>query len=147
MKRFILPVLVIIVFTALFVVIKIVNFAELTMSIIEKSAGVDISYRTIVGNIFQGYRIEEYNVKISDTDSIFGDIAEIGYRFKPFALRLPSVFQVNLIEPTVCLTQKEGEHKDAQFNFFRFNVGLRINIKNGKVVYKNEKSYTIEKIS
>jgi hypothetical protein len=147
MKKFILPTIVIIVFTALFVVIKIINFAELTMSIIEKTAGVDINYRTVVGNIFQGYRIEEYNVKISDTDSIFGEIAEIGYRFKPFALRLPSVFQVNLIEPTVCLTQKEGEHRDAQFNILRFNVGLRINIKNGKVVYKNEKSYTIEKIS
>jgi hypothetical protein len=147
MKKLILPVIVIIIFTILIVIVKIVNFADLTMNIIEKTANVDINYRTIVGNIFQGYRIDGYNVKISDTDSIFGEIAEIRYHFKPFVFRLPSLFQINLIEPTVCLTQKKEKQKDTQFNFLRFNLGLRITIKNGKVVYKDEKSLIIENIS
>lgn len=147
MKKFLLPITIIIIIVALLIVLKMVNLGALTISIIEKTAHVDIESVNIQGNIFQGYRIEGYNVKLSETDSIYGEIADIRYRFKPFVFRLPSLFQINLIEPTVCITEKMGEQKKTEFTLLRFNLGLRINLKNGKVIYKNDKTQTIEKIS
>lgn len=147
MKKFLLPITIIIIIIALLIVLKMVNLGALTISIIEKTAHVDIESVSIQGNIFQGYRIEGYNVKLSETDSIYGEIADIRYRFKPFVFRLPSLFQINLIEPTVSITEKMGEPKKTEFTFLRFNLGLRINLKNGKVIYKNDKTQTIEKIS
>ncbi len=147
MKRFIVPIIICVCIITLIIVVTRVDFGALTISILERTAHVEIDYRTMQGNLFRGYRIEGYNVKLSETDSIYGKIADISYRFKPLAFRLPNLFEINLIEPNVHMKKKTDKEEERKFRLPQFNVALRINIKNGKVIYEDEKSYTVESIS
>ena len=131
----------------LFVIIATVNFGPLTIGILERTAHVDIEYEEMRGSIFRGFRVKHYNVILSETDSIYGEIADIQYRFNPFTFSLPNLFQINLIEPTVSITKKEATGEKAALTFPHLNIGLRINLKNGKILYKDKNLFTLERIS
>lgn len=147
MKKFILPAIIVLIIIAVYIVIKTVDFGALTIVFLERTANIDIKYKTMEGNPFRGYKIENYNVKLSETDSVYGKIADITYRFEPWGFRLPHLFEINLIEPTVSIKKKTGTGEKTKFSLPRLNLGLRINLKNGKVLYRNEKLFTIEAIS
>jgi len=147
MKKYVVLIIFLLILIIGYVVIRTVDFSAITMSILERTANIEIEYEAIQGNIFRGYRIENYNVKISETDSIYGKIADIAYRFKPLSFKLPNLFEINLIQPTVHIRERTGEEEGRKFTLPHFNLGLRINIKNGTVIYENEKAYTVESIS
>ncbi|MGB3477536.1 MAG: translocation/assembly module TamB domain-containing protein [bacterium] len=148
MKKFIFPAIVILLLITAVVVLKAINFTELTIGFIEKTAHVDIKYRKIAGNVFQGFRIEDYCIKLSPTDSIYGKSAAIAFRFYPSLLRLPNLFEVNLVEPNVVLKKKpRSEDKEGGFNVPHLNLGLRFNLKNGKLIYVATKIRVVEGIS
>ncbi len=147
MKKYIILSIFLLILIIGYVVIRTVDFSAITIGILERTANIDIDYETIQGNIFRGYRIENYNVKLSETDSIYGKIANITYRFKPLSFKLPNLFEINLMQPTVHIKERTGEEAGRKFTLPHFNLGLRINIKNGTVIYENEKSYTVESIS
>ncbi len=147
MKKFILPAIIVLIIIAVYIVIKTVDFGALTIVFLERTANIDIKYKTMQGNPLRGFKIENYNVKLSETDSVYGEIADISYRFEPWGFRLPHLFEINLIEPTVCIKKKTGTGEKTKFSLPRLNLGLRINLKNGKVIYGNEKLSTIEAIS
>jgi len=147
MKKYIIPAIFLLILITGYIVMRTVDFSTITIGILERTANIDIEYEKIQGNIFSGYRIEKYNVKLSETDSIYGEIADITYRFKPLSLKLPNLFEINLVQPTVHVKKRTGEEEGRKFTLPHFNLGLRINIKNGTVIYENEKSYTVESIS
>jgi hypothetical protein len=147
MKRFILLIILVAFIVIIISVIKFVDFGALTIVAIEQAADVTINYQNIEGNIFKGFRLSEYNVKLSDTDSVFGDIAEIRYHFKPLVFRLPNVFEIDLIEPTICIKRRMISGEKREFKLPHLNLGLRLNVKNGKFVYKDTKPYTVERIA
>ncbi len=147
MKRLIVPVIIILLALLAYVLVTVVDLSTITIGILERTANIDIEYEKIQGNIFRGYRIEGYNVKLSETDSIYGEIADVTYRFKPLSFRLPNLFEINLIQPTVHIKKRTGEEKGRQFTLPHFNLGLRIYVKNGTVTYESDKMYTIESIS
>jgi len=147
MKKFILPILLLLIITSVFIAINTINFGALAISIIERTADIDIDYDSIQGSILHGYRIDNYYVKLSETDSIYGERADINYRFRPLVFRLPNLFEIKLIEPTVHIKRKPGTDEQRKFTLPRFTFGLRMNVKNGLLIYEDEKSYTIEGIS
>ncbi len=147
MKKFIILAIIAVFIIVVYIISRTVDFGAITIGILERTADIDIEYKDIQGSLFRGYRIEGYNVKLSETDSIYGEIADISYRFKPLAFRLPNLFEINLIKPTVYIKRKIGEGEGRKFTLPHFNLGLRINIKNGKIIYENKNSYTIESIS
>ncbi|MBN2620471.1 translocation/assembly module TamB domain-containing protein [candidate division WOR-3 bacterium] len=131
------------------IVLLRVDYGALAIRIIEHIAHAEITYGTMNGSIFRGYQIEDYCIRMSDTDSIYGTKAEIFYRFIPSLLRLPNLFEVTLIEPNVHFTRKRSEtpKKGGGFSIPSFSAGLRLNIKNGTVIYQDEKYYTFDAIS
>ncbi len=147
MKKFILPALIILIIIALFIVINTVDFGALTISIIERTADIDIEYRNMQGSILSGYRIDDYNVRLSETDSIYGERADIHYRLRPLVFRLPNLFEINLVEPTVHIKKKPSTGEQRKIALPRFTFGLRMNVKNGLLIFEDEKPYTIEGIS
>ncbi|MGB3342035.1 MAG: translocation/assembly module TamB domain-containing protein [bacterium] len=148
MKKFIFPTIVILFLAASIIVLKAINFAELTIDIVERTTHLDIKYGKITGNIFQGFRIDDYCIKISPADSIYGTSAAIAFRFQPSLLRLPNLFEINLIEPNFVLTKKPSTgEKGNGFQVPTINLGLRLNMKNGRLIYTDKKSQCVEGIS
>ena len=148
MKKIILAIIIVLILISSVIVLKAINFAKLTIDIIEKTTHFDISYRKIAGNVFQGFRIDDYCVKISPTDSIFGTSAAIAFRFQPSLLRLPNLFELNLGEPTITLTKKPSDGKaGGGFKVPTINLAFRVNMKNGKLIYVDKESQVIEGIS
>lgn len=148
MKKFIFPAIVILLLIAAAVVLKAINFTELTIGFIEKTTHVDIKYRKIAGNVFQGFRIEDYCIKLSPTDSIYGKGAAIAFKFHPSLFRLPNLFEISLVEPNVVLKKKtRSEDKKGGFSLPHLNLGLRFNLRNGKLIYVATKIQVVEGIS
>ncbi len=148
MKKIVLPSIVILFLIAVVVVLKAINFTELTIGFIEKTTHIDIEYEKISGNVFQGFRIEDYCVRLSPTDSIYGKSASIAFRFHPSLLRLPNLFDINLVEPHVVLKKKpDSESNGGGFSLPHITLGLRFNLRNGKVIYVNKNTQVVEGIS
>jgi len=148
MKKFIITSIVIAtIIIALVVIINIVDWGRLTVSILKKTTGYDITYEKIEGNVFKGYTLQNYVIKLSATDSIYGKQTQISYRLSPLSFRLPTIFQINLLEPTVNIKTKKTGEKGEKFSIPTINLSLRINVKNGRFIYENEKCYEIEHIS
>jgi hypothetical protein len=148
MKKLILPFSVIFLLIAVVIVIKMINVAECTVNIIEKTAHINIQYGKLTGNIFQGFRVDDYSIKISPTDSIYGTSARITFRFQPSLFRLPNLFEINLVEPHVVITKKppSGE-KGGGFKIPVFNLGFRLNMRNGELTIIDKKNLVVDKIS
>ncbi|MGD8978701.1 MAG: hypothetical protein PVH23_01360, partial [candidate division WOR-3 bacterium] len=123
------------------------HFGALTLEILDQVGGVDIEYEDISGNILQGFRIKNYQVRFAETDSVLGAVADIHYRFNPFMLRLPNLFEINLIEPKIIIQEKQGSQGDGFQGLPNLRFGLRINLKNGQVIYKNQETHMIDRIS
>jgi len=147
MKKYLGPIifLLIIIATALF--LTSVNSGVLTLDILERVSGVTIDYQDIKGNVLSGFRIGRYCVRLSETDSVYGTRADIRYRFNPFMLRLPNLFEINLIEPTITVEEKKNGTGGGFWGLPNLRLGLRVNLKNGQVIYKNRNLYKIEGIS
>ena len=124
-----------------------VHFGVLTIEILERVSGVKITYEDMSGNILQGFRIDRYCVRLSETDSVCGAIADIHYRFNPFMLRLPNLFEINLIEPSITIEEKKGVGGRGFRGLPNLRLGLRINLKNGEVLYKNRNLFKVDRIS
>lgn len=129
------------------IIINVVDWGKLTINILEKSTGYDITYEMLKGSIFKGYLLQNYVIKLSATDSIYGRQAQIGYRLSFLSLRLPTVFQINLLEPNINVKAKKPGAETAKFSIPKINLSLRINVKNGRLIYENEKYYEIDHIS
>lgn len=150
MKKFIIPIILSLIAILLYFATTRVNYGAITIALLEHTANVDIEYRKMEGTLFRGYVIEDYIVRLSETDSIHGDIADISYRFQPLIFRLPNLFEVNLLGPTVYVKQKTqavGPETRTPFTMPRLNLGLRISVKNGTVIYDDETKHTVEAIS
>ena len=147
-KHIIGPILFVLIVGSVALYVTSVHFGALTLDVLERVAGVRIKYEEMSGNVLQGFRIRNYLVLLSETDSISGAVADIHYRFNPFMLRLPNVFEVNLVEPRIAIEKKETP---AQGDGFRglpnLRLGLRINLRNGEVLYRNKDHYRLERIS
>ncbi len=137
--------LIIIVGTVLFV--TSVHFGSLTLDVLERVAGVNISYEKIDGNLLRGFKVSNYCVMLSETDSVCGSLADIHYRFNPFMLRLPNLFELNLIEPRITLRERRNTEGSDFRGLPNLRLGLRINLKNGQVLYSNGETLSIERIS
>jgi hypothetical protein len=146
-KHIIGPIFFVLIIGAVALYVTSVHFGALTLDVLELVAGVDIGYEHISGNVLQGFRINNYHVKLSETDSIYGAVADIHYRFNPFMLRLPNVFEINLIEPRITIQKKEAVQSGGFRGLPNLRLGLRINLKNGEVLYKNKEQYELERIS
>ncbi len=150
MKKFIIPIILSLLAVLLYFATTRVNYGALTIALLEHTANIEIDYRKMEGTLFHGYVLEDYTVKLSETDSIHGDIADISYRFQPLIFRLPNLFEVNLLGPTVYIKQKTqavGAKRRTPFTMPRLNLGLRISVKNGRIIYDEEKRHTVEAIS
>lgn len=151
MKKFIIPIIISLIAVVLYSATTKIDYGGLTIKLLEHTANVDIVYETIDGSLLRGYIIENYTVRLSETDSIYGDIADISYRFKPLNFRLPNLFEVNLLGPTIHLKQKtqtDDTREGTPFTLPRLNIGLRISMKNGTIIYdEEEKIHTVEAIS
>lgn len=126
------------------------KFGALTLDVLELITGADIEYRNISGNILQGFRLDDYSLEFSETNWVRGTRAEIHYRFNLFMLQLPNIFEVTLFEPNITIAEKKDDEKAAERNFAglpRIRLGLRVGIKNGKITYRNERSYEAGRIS
>ena len=62
-------------------------------------------------------------------------------------LRLPNLFEINLIEPTITVQEKTGGTGPGFRRLPGFRLGLRVNLKNGTVIYKNKDLYRVDRIS
>ncbi len=150
MKKFIIPIVISLVAVVFYFATTKVDYGALTITFLEHTTNVGIVYEKIDGSLFRGYVIENYTVRLSETDSIYGDIADISYRFKPLNFKLPNLFEVNLLGPTIYLKQKkqtDDTREKTPFTLPRLNIGLRISMKNGTVIYEEEKIHTVEAIS
>jgi len=126
------------------------KFGEMTLDVLEIVTGMDIEYRTISGSVLRGFRIEDYSVRFSESDMVEGTRADIHYRFNLFMLQLPNVFEVTLFEPTITIHEKKGGEKPVERQtpaLPRIRLGLRMNVKNGRVLYWNRHLYEAEGIS
>jgi hypothetical protein len=148
-KNIVLAVFVIVCIVLAMIVLLRIDYGALAIKIVERVTHTEITYGTMNGSIFRGYQIEDYCIRLSDTDSIYGKRAEIYYRFQPSLLRLPNLFEITLVEPNVSLTHKRSTtpRKTTGFSIPSFSTGIRLNIKNGTVMYQDEKNYTFDAIS
>lgn len=126
-----------------------VEFGKLTLNVLERAIGFRIEYRSIRGSILQGFRIEDYRVRLSARDSICGAAAEFYYRFNPLMLQLPNLFEINLIEPRVMLAAKDRaeEPPGPAPGLPNIRLSLRMSVKNGQVTYQADRTYHAEAIS
>ncbi len=128
------------------ILISFIDWGRLAADIIQRNAKIKITYERLEGSIFSGFQIKNYKVWFSPTDSIYGETAQIGYRLSPLRLRLPALFEIVLLEPVINLKRKRGiEGGDVKLPLL--NLALRINIKNGRLLYEGEKSFKLEGIS
>lgn len=148
-KKYIAPGIVIIALGFLIFVLARIPLGPLAIDIVERVTSVKISYSEIDGSILRGYTIEHYCIRFSDSDSICGQKADIHYRFVPSLLRLPSVFEITLIEPHIFITQKKSptSQKGDRISLPALSTGIRLNIKNGSVNYYHAKLVRFENIS
>lgn len=154
MKRYIRhivgPIAFLLILGATILYVTSTRFGELTLDVLEIITGLNIEYRMISGNILRGFRIDDYSVRLSETDRIQGTRAEIHYRFNLFMLQLPNLFEVTLFEPTITLHEKKGDDKAVERytpGLPRIRLGLRMNVKNGQVTYMNQHLYQADGIS
>lgn len=151
MKKFIIPIIISLIAVVLYATTTRIDYGALTITFLEHTAHVDIVYEKIDGSLFRGYIIENYTIRLSENDSIYGDIADISYRFKPLNFRLPNLFDVNLLGPTIYLKREEqvsDSREGTPFTLPRLNIGLRISVKNGTVIYDEKGTvHTVEAIS
>ncbi len=148
MKKLIISSIIItIIITALIILFNVVDWGKFSLNIFEKMTHYEIDYDKIEGSIFKGYIIDNYVMKLSTSDSIYGKQAQISYRFSPFSFRLPTIFQINLLEPTIYIKQKKVGKTGEKFGFPAINLSIRLNVKNGTVIYQNKKTYEIDRIS
>ena len=151
MKRYIRhivgPIFFLLVLGGTIVFVTSARFGALTLEILDRVSGVDIHYEDISGNILQGFRIKNYRVSFGKTDSVSGAVANVHYRFNPLMLRLPNLFEINLVEPQIIIQEKQGSGGDGFRGLPNLRLGLRINLKNGQVIYKNRETYRIDRIS
>lgn len=148
-KRILLPLMFItIVVAAIIIIERTVDTGGLMISLLERAAHITIEYERMDGGLFTGYRMEKYVVRLSETDSISGEAADIRYRFRPLTFRLPSLFEISFIEPTVYIKKKQtaGDAPD-EFKLPRLNMGLRINLRNGRLIYDSDTPLVFERIS
>ncbi len=132
---------------AVLIAIRVVDWGRLTVNILKRSTGYEIVYGKIKGNILTGYELNDYVIRISPTDSIFGRHGQVSYRLSPLSFRLPTIFQINLLEPTLSITRTAKAEKESKFSVPAINISLRINIKNGRIIYRDRNDYEIEHIS
>uniref|UniRef100_A0A7C4TC89 Translocation and assembly module TamB C-terminal domain-containing protein n=1 Tax=candidate division WOR-3 bacterium TaxID=2052148 RepID=A0A7C4TC89_UNCW3 len=123
-----------------------IDWGKFAIGIIQKSAKIKIEYKELKGNIFKGFQLESYKIKISQTDSIYGESARISYRLSLLGLRLPTLFDIILIKPVINIKRKT-DVKSGEFSLPKINLALRINIKGGRLIYEDDKIYTLEDIS
>lgn len=154
MKRYIRhivgPIAFLLILTAATLYVTSTRFGELTLDVIEVLTGLDIEYRKISGNIVRGFRIDDYSVRISETDVLQGTRAEIHYRFNLLMLQLPNLFEVTLFEPTITLHERKSEDRVVERytpGLPRIRLGLRINVKNGHITYMGRQLYEADGIS
>ncbi len=148
MKKLIITITIIaVILISMAIIINIVDWGGLTINILRKSTGYDITYRNIKGSILTGYALQDYVIRLSATDSIFGTHAQVSYRLSPLSFRLPTIFQINLMEPVVHITRAKKGSNGGRFSVPAINMSLRINIKNGRIIYRDKKDYEIEHIS
>lgn len=148
MKKLIITAIAItIIIIALIVVINVVNWGVVGVNILNRLTDFKISYENIEGTLFKGYTIQNYIIKISATDSICGEKAQISYRFLPLSFRLPTIFELNLLDPVIYIKEKKSGKGEGKFGIPKFNLSLRINIKNGRIIYENRKKYEVQNIS
>ncbi len=146
-KRIVIYALIIMFIIGAVIAVKAVNFGALTIKLIERTAKVEITYQGLKGSILSGFRIENYCVRLSPDDSISGATADINYRLRPLGFRLPSLFEITLIEPTLTLKYRTAESRTGRLRLPAFNVGLRIIAKNGELAFHAENPYTFTGIS
>ncbi len=139
--------IILIVIIALIIALNLINWGAVGLDILNRTTGYEIVYESIEGSLFRGYTIKNYTIKISNTDSIYGEKAQINYRLLPLNFRLPTIFQLHLLEPVIYLKEKKGQADVGKFSVPKFNLSLRINIKNGRIIYENSKKYEVENIS
>jgi hypothetical protein len=151
MKRYIRhivgPILFLLIIAGTILFVTSVHFGSLTLDVLERVAGFKINYEDISGNILRGFRVSNYCVRLSETDSVYGALADIHYRFNPFMLRLPNIFEINLLEPRITIREKQGAAGTGFRGLPNLRLGLRINLKNGQVTYRNHEVYQIDRIS
>lgn len=148
MKKLIVTLAIIVVLIiAGIIAINVVDWGRLTINILKKTTGYGITYEKIEGSIFKGYLLQNYVIKLSATDSIYGKQAQIGYRLSFLSFRLPTMFQINLLEPNINIKAKKPSAEKGKFSIPAINLSLRINVKNGRLIYENEKYYEIDHIS
>jgi hypothetical protein len=148
-KRILFPLVFVMVIAAAIIIIeRTVDIGGLMITLLERATHVTIEYESMKGGLFSGYRLEKYVVRLSETDSISGQVAAIQYRFRPLTFRLPNLFEINFIEPTVYIKKKQAiEGEEGEFRLPRLNMGLRINLRNGRLIYDDEKPFVLERIS
>ncbi len=147
MKKIILLIIIAILAITIIIGFKKINIGALTLKILEQSAHIKIDYNTITGNIFSGFKINDYKICISKTDSIYGTAANIKYRFNPLDFRFPNFFQIGLTDPVIII-QAKGTFKEKRSVILpQLHLSLRINVKNGKVIYVEKKNHEIKRIS
>lgn len=148
MKKLITTVIIIsVIIIAIIIVIHRVNWGRLGIDILKRATGYIIIYEKIDGDLLRGYTIQNYVIKLSPIDSITGKKAQISYRFSPLNFRIPTIFQLYLTEPVINLKQKKGGPGEGKLSIPKINLSIRINIKNGRVIYENYKRYEVEGIS
>ncbi|UCG30116.1 MAG: translocation/assembly module TamB domain-containing protein [candidate division WOR-3 bacterium] len=154
MKRYIRhivgPIVFVLILGATVLYVTSAKFGRLTIDVLELATGLNIEYRAITGNILQGFRIDDYRVIFSETNSVRGKRAEIHYRFNLFMLQLPNLFEVTLFEPEITIEDRKDEKQNEERYFPGFpkiRLGLRVNVKNGQISYRNGQTYEAEGIS
>jgi hypothetical protein len=146
-KHIIGPILFVIIVAGAIRFVTSVYFGAVTIDVVKLISGVGIEYDEMSGNILTGFRISNYRVRLSETDSICGARADVYYRFNPFMLRLPNLFEVNLLEPMITMQQKASAGGRGFRGLPNLRLGLRVNLKNGQILYRNREQYTIDHIS
>jgi hypothetical protein len=148
-KKLIFPVILIACIAMIVIALTRVQLGPLAIDIIERLTRFEITYKTIDGSILRGYTIDEYCIRLSETDSICGQKADIHYRFVPSLLRLPNVFEIILIEPEVYITSRKTDtpKRKRPFSLPSLSTGIRLNIKNGQFDYIDENPLHFENIS
>ncbi|UCC11359.1 MAG: translocation/assembly module TamB domain-containing protein [candidate division WOR-3 bacterium] len=148
-KRILLPLIFLaVIASGILIIEKTVDVGGLMISLLERAAHITVEYRSMKGGLFSGYRLEKYVVRLSETDSISGEVADIKYRFRPLTFRLPNLFEISFVEPTVYIKKKTGSGEErTEFRLPRLNMGLRVNLRNGRLVYDDETPLVLERIS
>lgn len=147
-KKIIIPLSLVSFLAVVFLVIKMINLGVLTIRLIEKFAGVEIRYATMHGSILKGFRFTDYRVRFNETDSLTGGVAEINYRLSAVHFGLPSLIEINLLEPRVVLQRHSAASAGKPFKLPILNLGLRIIIKNGRFQYRHQQAdYSVSRVS